>query len=152
MKKIPRKEKPVIIKQEKIKKTLRKEEPVIIKQENPIYFKLGHYESIESKKDLLILESSFLNILKMMRGYNLLRTEELKIKSEILNAVRKLNLSMKRTKAIFPFLEIPERLKRKEVINVVEPVEEIKQKKEVFDDDLESQLKDIQARLNSIGR
>ena len=53
---------------------------VIIKQENPIYFKLGHYESIKSKKDLLILESSFLNILKMMRGYNLLRTEELKIK------------------------------------------------------------------------
>ena len=150
MKKITRKEKPVIIKPEKIKKTLRKEEPVIIKQENPIYFKLGHYESIESKKDLLILESSFLNILKMMRGYNLLRTEELKIKSEILNAVRKLNLSMKRTKAIFPFLEIPERLKRKEIIRI-EPQKEIKPVEDVLEDDIEIQLRDIQSRLRSLG-
>ena len=134
-----------------MKKIPRKEKPVIIEQENPVYFKLGYDESINSKKDLLFSELSFLTILKIMKRYNLLRTEELKIKSEMYKIMRELDVSMQKTKSVFPFLKIPERARRKEIIKI-EPTEGIKSPEETFDENLEAQLRNIQARLNSIGR
>ena len=134
-----------------MKKIPRKEKPVIIEQENPVYFKLGYDESINSKKDLLFSELSFITILKIMKRYNLLRKEELKIKSEMYKIMRVLDASMQKTISVFPFLKIPERARRKEIIKI-EPTEGIKSPEETFDENLEAQLRNIQARLNSIGR
>jgi len=136
-----------------MKKIPKKEEPVIIKRDNPIYLKFRYDESIKSKRDLLISESSLLSILKIMYRYNLLRTEELTIKSGMYKAIRELDASIKKTKSIFPFLEIPERIKRKEVKEIIkmEPVKEIKPTREDLEEDLESQLQNIQARLKSLG-
>lgn len=98
-----------------MKKNSRKEKVIEVKQENPVYLKLGYDESIKSKKDLLFSELSILTILKIMKRYNLLRTEELRIKSEIYRLTRELDLSMRKTKSVFPFLKIPERARRQEI-------------------------------------
>ena len=142
MKKVLKKSKSEIIEQEK---------PVIFKEENPVYFKLGHEECIDSKRDLLISELSFLTVLKIMKKYNLWRAEELKIKSEMFKKMKELDASIQKTKVAFPFLQIPEKIRRKEVIQM-KPIEEEKPAEESFDENLESQLREIQARLNSIGR
>ncbi len=170
MKKSVKKEKPIIIKsaQNKSKKTekaiiktehrskkvLKKKEPVIVSPGNPIYLQFKHYESVQSKKALLFSESSLLTILKIMKSYNSLRAEELKLKIELQRALKELDSSVKKTKSVFPFLEIPERLRRKEVIKIEPkkepPIEEIKPVEVDIDEDLEDELKNIQAKLNSI--
>jgi hypothetical protein len=115
-------------------------------EESPIYLKLEYGESIESKKDLLSLEMSFLNLLKSMRKYNAIRTEELNLKMLAYKTMKELDMDIKKTKASFPFLKIPQNLQKKEIT----PKEVVKIKRESFDDSLESQLKEIQDRLRTI--
>ena len=128
------------------------EEPPQMNNENPVYLKLGYYESLEAKKDLLSSEMSFLNLMRAMKRYNALRLEEMELKSGMYKAIRELDSSLKKTKASFPFLKIPERAKREEIVKR-EAKEEIKPiREQTFDEDLESQLRAIQEKLNSIGR
>ncbi len=138
-------------KKSNIKVTKKIEKEMQILQENPVYLKLEYNEAIESKTDLLHSEISFLNLMKIMKRYNALKMEELRIKSEIYKAIRELDASVKKTKSSFPFLKIPERAKREEIIKR-EASEEIKPTGEAFDENLESELKSIQDRLKSIGK
>ncbi len=133
-----------------MKKILKKEKPAIIKPENPVYLKLRYDEALKSKKDLLFMESSLLTILKIIKKYNLWRTEELRIKSELYKALKDLGASVRKTKSVFPFLEIPESIRRRE-LERIEQAENIKPIKEIFDEDLESQLRNIQDRLRTLG-
>ena len=101
MKKIP-------AKKINVKKVIQKEEPteevLSVPAENPVYIRLEYDESLESKRDLLSSEMSFLNILRAIKRYNALREEELRIKSEMYKMIRELDASIKKTKASFPFL------------------------------------------------
>ncbi len=114
-------------------------------ESNPVYFGVGYYEALESKKDILSSEMSFLNLIKIIRRYNSLKMEELIVKERMYKAIKELNGLMKKTKASFPFLKIPEKAKREEVIK-----KEITLPEERFDEDLENQLRDIQEKLKSI--
>jgi len=135
-----------------MKKTSKKRREIEIKDRDPVYLKLEYDEAVKTKKDLLLSELSLLTILKIIKEYNTLRAEELRLKSNIYKAIRELDMSIRKTKSSFPFLKIPEKLKRKEIAKI-ESAEEIKPMKEmIFDEDLESQLKSIQERLKSIGR
>ena len=115
-----------------------------MEEENPLYFGMDSYESVEAKKNLLSAEMFLLNMIKIIRRYNLLRAEELGIKFQIYKSVKKLDAAVKKTNSSFPFLKIPqktgEELVRKEAKTI----------KEKFDEDLESQLREIQERLKSI--
>mgnify|MGYP001617192342 CR=1 FL=1 len=133
------------------KKEQIEEENLIPPSENPVYLKMGYYESLEAKRDLLSSEMSFLNLLKTMKRYNSLRLEEMRLKSEMYKAIRELDLSLRKTKSSFPFLKIPERARRQEIVEK-EASEEIKPVRDTFDEDLESQLRNIQEKLKSIGR
>jgi len=113
-------------------------------KENPVYFKLEYSESIESKKDILSTEVSLLNLIKYLKRYNSLRTEEFKVKSQIYGAIKKMNLNMRKTQSSFPFLKIPNVIKRDNITKKEIP-------KEKFDQDLESELREIQNRLASLG-
>ncbi len=117
-----------------------------MEEENPVYFRLEYDESVDAKKDLLSSEVSLLNIIKITRRYNLLRADEMNLKSQIYKAVRDLELAIKKTRSSFPFLKIPETAKREEVVKKKEVVVT----KEHYDADLEAQLRDIQARLRAI--
>ena len=94
---------------------------------------------------------SLLNIMKIISRYNTLRLEELKLKLEMYKTIKDLNASMKKTRDSFPFLKIPERAKRQEIVKR-ENVGETEIRKKIFDEDLESQLKSIQEKLRLIGR
>jgi len=48
-----------------------------------IHIKLEYPEAVESKKNMLLLEKSMLQIVKHMRAYDLLRKREFNIKTEI---------------------------------------------------------------------
>ena len=133
------------------KKEQIEEENLIPPSENPVYLKMGYYESLEAKRDLLSSEMSLLNLLKTMIRYNSLRLDEMRLKSEMYKAIRELDLSLRKTKSSFPFLKIPERARRQEIVEK-EASEEIKPVRDTFDEDLESQLRNIQEKLKSIGR
>jgi hypothetical protein len=113
--------------------------------ENPVYVRLGYYESIESKKNLLSSEMSLLNIIKIARRYNSLKQEELDLKNKIYKAVRELDASLRRTRDTFPFFKVPQITKKEEVKKEIVT-------KDRYDKDLELQLKEIQDKLKSIGR
>lgn len=122
---------------------------MVQKEPDPIYVRMGYENSVSSKKDLLSSEISFLNLIKIIRRYGLLRQEEFAIKLKMAKKIHAIDASLRKTKAAFPFLKIPQSAKREEVVarkNVVTI------SKESFDRDLENQLRDIQQRLKSIGR
>jgi hypothetical protein len=132
------------------KNSKNKKEIIAVKEKNPVYLKLEYDEAIKSKKDLLLSELSLLTLLKTIEKYNVLRSEELKLKFNMYKAFKELNMLMRKTKVTFPFLEIPERLNRKETTKI-KSIEETKPVR-IFNEDLESQLRDIQERLKSIGK
>lgn len=117
-------------------------------EKNPVYIRFGYDESVESKKEVLSSEMSLLNIMKIMRRYNSLRNEELRIKAQMYKMIKDLNLAVRKTRASFPFLKIPQKAKREEIILTKSATIT----REHFDTDLENQLRDIQERLKSIGR
>ncbi len=117
-----------------------------MEQKSPIYFRIGYDESIESKKGVLSSEVSLLNLIKIIKRYNLIRLEEFKIKTEISRAIKKLDLEMKKTKSSFPFFKVPKTKKRetyeKRTVGT----------KEKVDINLEAELREIQEKLNSLNR
>ncbi|MDD5012226.1 MAG: hypothetical protein PHQ66_01090 [Candidatus Nanoarchaeia archaeon] len=124
----------------KTKKSLPK-----VENNNPVYFRLGYYESVDAKKDLLSSEMSFLNIIKIARKYNSLRAEEFEIRSKIYQTIRELNAALKKTKNYFPFFKIPERTAVGEIKKISPPAI-----KKDFDEKLENELMSIQDKLKAI--
>jgi len=126
--------------------------------ENPVYLKFGYYESLGAKRSVLSSQVSLLNLVKIMRRYNTLRKEELRIKSNLSKSIKELNAKVKETKSYFPFFEIPAKLRRKEPKiereKTIQRIEtpETKPATEKYDRSLESELQHIQNRLREIER
>lgn len=116
-----------------------------MEEENSVYFRLEYNESLISKKELLSSEMLLLNMIKTIRRYNALRLEELKIKSSILTATRKMGIAIRKTKSLLPISQIPQKEKREEPINKKTRVTK-------RDESLESELREIQEKLRNIGR
>lgn len=113
--------------------------------ENLVHIKLEYEESLEAKKDILYLESNLLNILKTMRKYHSIRMEELKLKMTLSKKIKSAENSIKSLKAEIPRITIPKILK-----NEVSPLEF--KEKNISEDDLEGQLKEISDKLRAIGK
>jgi hypothetical protein len=117
-----------------------------MEQKNPVYVKMGYDESLESKKNILSTEVSLLNLIKSIKAYHYIQLQELKIKAEIYKTIKELNLTMRKTKSAFPFFKIPETKSRREISVTREVIT-----KEKVDNNLESELREIQNRLASLG-
>ena len=116
-----------------------------MKNENLIHIKLEHGEAIQSKKDILSSEMNLLKIAKTTREYRFLRLEELKLKLKLHRKIKETITNIKNMQTTLPTLKIPEILKKDKEIE--EPSKlPVKQKK--YDGSLESQLQEIQDRLN----
>ncbi len=114
-------------------------------EENPLYFGMNYHELIGAKKNLLSTEVDLLNMIKIIRRYNLIRTEELKIKLQLHKSIKKLNLEVKKTASFLPFSKIPQKIKEEESGNKMIRIAESKS-----NEDLESQLRQIQEKLRAI--
>jgi hypothetical protein len=118
-----------------------------MKEENQVYVQLGYDESLESKKEILSSEISLLNLMKIIKRFNILKLEELKIKSKIRREIKLLGIKTREVQSSFPFLKISPKIKHSS-LNEERP-QEIKEK---FDENIESQLREIQEKLREINR
>jgi hypothetical protein len=116
--------------------------------ENPVYLKLEYDESLESKRDILSSEMFLLNIIKIIKRYDSLREEELELKNQLYKNIKEFNTLLKKARVSFPFLKLPENLKREDIRT---DSREIKKGK-YADEDLESQLRQIQEKLRDMER
>ena len=118
-----------------------------MKSENLIHVKLEYLEAVESKKDVLSAEKDFLKLLKAIKRYHLLRTEESKIKDKIAKKMKELKTSLTKLQHLLPDIEVPKFLKEN---NEEEDKLSYPSKKQEKDLDLESQIKEIQDRLKKL--
>ncbi len=115
-----------------------------MKNENFIHVKLGYNETIQSKKDILFSQMNLIRILKSIKNYHILRTEELELKTELHVKTKELNAHIRKIQSLLP--KIP---------GVVKTPQRLKTPQKNFesgtqDTDLEKQLIEIQERLKAI--
>lgn len=113
-----------------------------MKQASSVYVQLGYEESVNSKKEILQLEMSLLNLIKTITRYHKLRLEEGKIKSKLKKTIKELKTETNNVQSSFPFMDIPQKT---ETVH-------FPKKKEENNDNLELQLKEIQEKLNNLGK
>tara|TARA_Y100000034_G_C6799633_1_gene358666 strand:- start:258 stop:614 length:357 start_codon:yes stop_codon:yes gene_type:complete len=110
-----------------------------------IHLKFEYNEAIESKRKILNVEKSLMIIAKAMDKYSSLRRDELDKKVKLHRKVRGTLTSIKKLQKTIPKVEAPNKIK-KEVEKEIIP----KVKKSKYGSDIESQLQDIQEKLNSL--
>lgn len=116
--------------------------------ENLIHVKLENEEAFESKREILISEGDFLRIMQSIKGYHNLRSKELNTKIILYNRVRSLMSDIRKTQGILPKIEIPKILQKEEDIKT--GTIKIKRKKKKYGDEIESQLQEIQDKLDAL--
>jgi hypothetical protein len=120
------------------------------KPENVLHVKLEHSEGIQSERDVLSSEKDILGILKTIKRYTLLRTEDLNNRLRIQKKMKDVELNITKLHQTFPSFKIPEILKDEEEYRK-ERMEKKRGKKKSGDDvDLENQLIEIQERLKKL--
>lgn len=118
--------------------------------ENSIYLKLENREALQLKKDLLSIEMGLLKTAKTIRNYGYFRSEEIKLKLMLYKKMREVKMNIGKLQNVLPKLKVPEILRKKKEIPVPAKPE---MKKEIpHDDSLETQLQEIQNRLNELQR
>jgi len=132
-----------------------------------IHVKFEYLEALEAKKDILGIEKSFLKTSDKIGKFNSLRGEEMKTKIRLQKKMRETSEILRNFKKMLPEAKVPH-LKEKEAVMklaVEKPKEmEIKEKPKIIEsraskpiskiqhasDDLESQIREIQEKLNSL--
>lgn len=123
-----------------------------MKEQSVVHIKVGYEEALQSKKDILSSEADFLRIIRRLKRYNLLRTEELNNRARIQNKIKDLRKNLNRINNVFPKVKLPEILKKKDVPKKTEEEKPLKEKvKKEEDISLENQLKEIQEKLMKLG-
>lgn len=114
--------------------------------ENLVHIKLEYMEAVQSKRNVLSLEMNLLNIIKIVRRYYSLKTDELRSKTELIKKIKIFSTEIKNLQTTLPKSKVLKSLKEGE--------EEtgFREKKDIYDESLESQLKEIQEKLKSLGR
>lgn len=120
----------------------------MIKSENLLHVKLEYEEGVQSKKDILSSERDLIRLIKVMRRYHLLRKEELDNKLRIYKKIKELKLNLTKLNQTLPKIKIPGILRKEEV---GQKEKGVVKKKEAYDIDLETQLREIQERLRKLG-
>ncbi len=122
-----------------------------MKDENLIHIKLSHSEAVASKVDVLSTQMNLIKMLKIMKIFHKLRSEELKTKAKIQKKLKELDGSIHKLELLLPKIKIPKILQHEQEgirEEVREEVREVaKKKKNYYDKDLEVQLKEIQDKL-----
>ncbi len=119
------------------------------KGENFIHLKFEHAEAVNSRRDLLTSEIDLINIIKSFESFMALRAMELKLKEKFFRESKKIETGIKRLEKSLPDVEVP-RILKQNVHKKKERLEENFEFKETKNNDLESQLMDIQRKLRQL--
>ncbi|MEK6819843.1 MAG: hypothetical protein AABY03_01435 [Nanoarchaeota archaeon] len=136
-----------------------------------IHVKFKYSEALEGKRELLTLQQSFLKTADKIGKFNSLRSEEMKTKLRLQKKMRETSEILKTFKKMLPEAKVPHLKKEELKFSVEKPAKEEVQKKveikekpktiesraiksktktEYASDDLESQIREIQEKLNSL--
>jgi len=118
--------------------------------EKLIYIKFDYVESLEMKKDILSLQKDLIGMGETMRNFNSLRAREMKTKVRIYAKIKGILFSLKSLKKELPESRIPKIFNEKILEEKNFP--EVQVKKNNGTSSIESQLREIQEKLNSIHR
>ncbi|MAH03757.1 hypothetical protein CMI39_03145 [Candidatus Pacearchaeota archaeon] len=121
-----------------------------IKGENIVHIRIGYDEALQSKKDILLSEMSLLKVIKIMKKYHLSRMNELKLKLKLYKKIRGINIQIKKLQNVLPKTEISQVLKEEKSFKKIRNQKVFVNKERKQDNRIESQLKDIQSKLNSL--
>lgn len=124
--------------------------------DNLIHVKLEYEEALQSKKDVLASEMNLLRIAKAIQSHRILRIDELKTKARLHRKIKEMKMNITKLNQILPKLRIPAILEKDfpdehPNYHKSEIHKKYEMKKDFYDSTLESQLKQIQARLKQLG-
>lgn len=126
-----------------------------MKEQSVVHIKVDYEDALSNKKNILSAEANFLKVIKRIKRYELLRGEELNNRLRIQNKIKDLKTNMTKINEVFPKVKLPEILKKNEVEKKkkIEEQENIKEpiKEKHEEDDLETQLREIQEKLMKLG-
>lgn len=123
----------------------------MVKDANLIHIRLNHREAVASKIDVLSTQMNLIRMLKTMKAYHKLRSEEFKTKEKILRKLRELDKGVHKLELLLPKIHIPKILQHGKEEIKEEVHEKVKsKKKDPRDLDLEMQLKEIQDKLKKL--
>ena len=115
--------------------------------EKLIHVRLEHNEAIQAKKDLLLSQANLIKIMQTISEYKKLRSKETRLKTKLKTKFREALTEIRKLQRELPKLEIPDIIK--EDSEEVQELEETIQKKK-YNNDLESQLQEIQDKLRNL--
>tara|TARA_Y100000310_G_scaffold161721_1_gene161625 strand:- start:10189 stop:10554 length:366 start_codon:yes stop_codon:yes gene_type:complete len=119
-----------------------------MKNEDLIHLKFEYDEALQSKRYILYSEKNLMVIVKKINNYMSLREEELKSKIKLHKKIRGIITTIRKLQKIVPKIEVP-KIIEKEIHKTKEKIE-IKPKKKKDNNHIESQLQDIQEKLNAL--
>ena len=111
-----------------------------------IHVRFEREEAIQSKKDILSAEINLINLIKVIKRYQIYRMEELKLKTKLKRDMNYAAQNIKRIEELMPEVKRLNIIKRHEDLLT----EKVRTKENKYSNELESQLKDIQRKLNSL--
>lgn len=127
-----------------------------MKGENLVHLKFEYAEALNGKKEILNVQKNIVNLTATAKEYNSLRMDELKLKLKLHRKIKELTSKIKNLHENFPHLNVEKIMgkehERNEDIRNVKKSKEDSKKTKKLDDGLESQLREIQRKLNAISR
>lgn len=117
--------------------------------QSSIHVKLEAEEAATSKKILLTSQRDLLISLKFMKQYFALRSDELRLKEKLHRKLKETLTDIKKIEKDLPNPKIPEILKKADE-EEYEFDKKQKKRREKYDNDIESQLADIQEKLRNL--
>ncbi len=117
--------------------------------ESLIHIKLDYREALISKKSILSLEMETLKLIKILENYRNLRIHEFTLKENLKKKIKETTATIRKLERTLPKLKIPEYLKEDSSSEKIEKTQysTLKHKES---NDIESQLLEIQKRLDSL--
>ncbi|MBU1129296.1 MAG: hypothetical protein KJ949_01545 [Nanoarchaeota archaeon] len=119
-------------------------------KENLIHVKINYEEAVDSKKEILSLQMNLLKVLRAIKNFGYLRTDELNQKTNFSKKIKSIKSDISKIQILLPKSEVPEKYKKKPEIKHREIKEKLIEKRE-SEDDLDMQLREIQEKLRAIG-
>lgn len=109
---------------------------------SPLHIKMEYGEAISAKKDILQTEIELLKIIKKMKTYSSMRSKELALKLKLYQQLKALAPKIRKLNNSFP--------KIKDNMHEEQPDGKKKKIKAIYSDSIDTELRDIQDRLNSL--